>query len=69
MGTDLTLDIHNQVLSDLEDSHAPSPLLVKMVEEGRLGFKSNQGFMPWTEEKKASLRAKVLRHLQRLLSS
>ena len=68
VGTDLTLDIHNQVLSDLEDSHSPSPLLVKMVQEGRLGFKSGQGFMPWTEEKKSSLRTKVLQHLKRMLT-
>ncbi len=67
VGTDLTLDIHKQVLADLEDSHAPSPLLSRMVQEGSLGFKSGQGFYPWTEEKKTSLRARVLQHLTRLL--
>ena len=65
VGTDLTLDIHRQVLADLEDSHAPSPLLVAMVKSGKLGFKSNDGFMTWTEEKKSSLRARVLDHLKR----
>ncbi len=69
VGTDLTLDIHNQVLADLEDSHDPSPLLIEMVKTGKLGFKSNQGFMAWTEEKKTSLRARVLEHLKRLLNS
>jgi 3-hydroxybutyryl-CoA dehydrogenase len=67
VGTDLTLDIHNQVLADLEDTHDPSPLLVGMVKSGRLGFKSNHGFMAWTEEKKTQLRAKVLEHLKRIL--
>lgn len=69
VGTDLTLDIHNQVLADLEDSHAPSPLLVEMVRQGKLGFKSNQGFRRWTEDGKTTLRTRVLEHLRRFLSS
>ncbi len=67
VGTDLTLDIHNQVLSDLEDTHRPSPYLQSLVAAGRLGFKSNHGFMSWTEEKKTSLRARVLEHLKKYL--
>lgn len=50
VGTQLTYNIHSYVLADLEDSHEPSPLLSKMLEEGKLGFKSGEGFMKWTPE-------------------
>lgn len=50
VGTELTYNIHNYVLQYLEDSHEPSPLLTKMKEEGKLGFKSGEGFMKWSEE-------------------
>ena len=53
VGTDLVQDIHNHVLGDLKDSPWPSPLLDALVRHGRLGFKSNQGFMSWTEDKKS----------------
>jgi 3-hydroxybutyryl-CoA dehydrogenase len=64
VGTDLTLDIHNAVLSHLEDSHIPSPYLKGLVRDGNLGFKSNQGFKSWTNEKKDALRELVLQHLK-----
>lgn len=64
VGTDLTLDIHNEVLADLEDSHAPSPLLEALVRQGKLGFKSNEGFMRWDESSKAALRRNVLQRLK-----
>ena len=67
VGTDLTLDIHNQVLADLEASGRPSPYLEGLVQDGKLGFKSNQGFMSWNEEKKMGLRARVLEHLKKFL--
>jgi 3-hydroxybutyryl-CoA dehydrogenase len=66
VGTDLTLDIHNQVLADLEDSHSPSPLLEALVAQGKLGFKSNLGFLPWTEAQKATIREQVRDHLMML---
>ena len=39
VGLDLTYNIHKYVLQHIEDSHEPSPLLVKLKEEGKLGFK------------------------------
>jgi 3-hydroxybutyryl-CoA dehydrogenase len=64
VGTDLTLDIHNQVLASLEDSHQPSPYLVSLVERGKLGFKTGEGFKRWDEAGKAALRKKVMEHLK-----
>lgn len=66
VGTDLTLDIHNQVLHDLENSPRASPYLEGLVRDGNLGFKSNKGFKSWTDEKKAALRALVLQHLTKI---
>lgn len=63
VGTDLTLDIHETVLADLEARPGPSPLLRQMVAEGRLGMKTGRGFRAWTAEEAAAKRAEVVRHL------
>lgn len=68
VGTDLTLNIHNVVLSDLEASGRPSPYLENLVSNGHLGFKANQGFHPWTDEKKAALRQTLLTHLKAVVN-
>lgn len=66
VGTDLTLDIHNTVLADLEARPGPSPLLQEMVAEGRLGMKSGEGFRRWSPEEAQAVREKVVRHLMKL---
>lgn len=63
VGTDLTLDIHDTVLADLEHRPGPSPLLRGMVADGRLGMKSGEGFRAWTPDQAQNLRARVVRHL------
>ena len=50
VGTDLTLNIHNYIFNDLESSKEPSSLLRGLNEAGKLGFKSGEGFQPWTPE-------------------
>lgn len=50
VGTQLTYNIHDYVLKSIEDSHEPSPLLSKMIDEGKLGFKSGEGFFKWDDE-------------------
>ena len=63
VGTDLTYSIHDYILKDLEDSHAPSPLLKQLREEGKLGFKTGQGFQSWTAEEAAASAAALNEYL------
>lgn len=65
VGTDLTLAIHQTVLPDIEHRPAPSPYLEKLVADGKLGFKSGEGFRKWTPEQQAALRARVVQHLKK----
>jgi len=64
VGTDLTLAIHKTVLPAIDSRPGPSPYLEALVREGKLGFKSGEGFRTWTPEQQAALRAKVLQHLK-----
>ena len=69
VGTDLTLAIHNTVLPDIERRPGPSPYLEALVADGKLGFKSGQGFRTWSADEQATLRGKVLQHLKRARTS
>jgi 3-hydroxybutyryl-CoA dehydrogenase len=65
VGTDLTLAIHKTVLPSINSRGGPSPYLEKLVADGKLGFKSGEGFRKWTPEAQAALRAKVVQHLKK----
>ena len=67
VGTDLTFNIHDYVLNYIEDSHKPSPLIVKMKEEGKMGFKSGEGFYQWDQEKIAKCNADLNSYLIKML--
>ncbi len=64
VGTDLTLAIHKTVLPAIDSTPGPSPLLEKLVNEGKLGMKSGCGFRSWTAEQQAELRGRVFKALK-----
>jgi 3-hydroxybutyryl-CoA dehydrogenase len=65
VGTDLTLAIHRTVLPDIENRPGPSPYLERLVADGKLGFKTGEGFRKWSAEEQAALRSRVLQHLKK----
>lgn len=69
VGADLTLAIHEYILKHLENSCEPSPLLKKLVTEGKLGFKTGQGFYDWTPEKSEAAKERLITYLLKQLST
>jgi 3-hydroxybutyryl-CoA dehydrogenase len=64
VGTDLTLAIHDTVLPAIDSRPGASPYLQGLVKDGKLGFKSGEGFRKWSAEEQSALRAKVVQHLK-----
>jgi 3-hydroxybutyryl-CoA dehydrogenase len=69
VGTDLSLAIHNTVLPAIDSRPGPSPYLEKLVKDGKLGFKSGEGFRKWSAEEQAALRKRVFEHLKKARGS
>lgn len=64
VGLDLTLDIHEHVLHDLDRTPGPSPLLRELVARGDLGMKTGAGFQQWTPEDPARMREQLMQVLK-----
>jgi 3-hydroxybutyryl-CoA dehydrogenase len=64
IGLDLTLDIHEQVISDLDRTPGPSPYLRALVRSGRLGAKTGEGFRQWAPGEADALRRDLIGHLR-----
>ncbi len=58
-GWDLVLAAFEELYKDLNSSPDINPLLREMVDSGKLGVKSGEGFYQWTEERQQSLRDKM----------
>lgn len=67
VGTDLTYNIHAYILKHLEDSHEPSPLLKKLYDEKKLGFKTGEGFQEWTPQQVKKTNEELNTYLIRML--
>lgn len=66
VGLELTQDIHDQVLFDLDRSTAPSPLLDTLQAQGRHGMTAGAGFRDWDANAVARTKARVAEHLREL---
>lgn len=66
VGTDLTLAIHEYIFPHLNNATTPSPLLRRLVSEGKLGFKSGGGFQTWDDASINESRERLLSYLQRV---
>jgi len=59
IGVNITLDVQRTMCPAIDNSTAPHPLLVEMVEKGQLGMSTGKGFYEWTPEKAAAVRKRV----------
>ena len=66
IGLELTLDILDQVLFDLDTAGAAPDTLRAHVAAGRTGMTAGEGFRRWTPDQAAAVRARLARHLDRL---
>jgi 3-hydroxybutyryl-CoA dehydrogenase len=49
-GYDMTVACEKYILPDMDTSDKPYPLILEMVEKGKIGLRSREGFYKWTPE-------------------
>ena len=65
VGLDLTQAIHNYILPHINADPTPSKTLLGLVESQKLGFKSGEGFMQWSDDAQEASRNRLKSYLLR----
>ena len=63
VGLELTLDIHEALISHLDRTAGPHPFLRGKVAQGKLGMKTGEGFRRWTPQQADAVRQRLNRYL------
>jgi 3-hydroxybutyryl-CoA dehydrogenase len=63
VGLNLTLDISEVLVADLDRGAGPHPFLRDKVAAGKLGMKTGEGFRTWTPEQAEAVRERLRRFL------
>jgi 3-hydroxybutyryl-CoA dehydrogenase len=63
VGLDLTLDISEVLVADLDRTAEPHPFLRDKVAAGKLGMKAGEGFRTWTPQSADAVRERLRRFL------
>lgn len=66
-GYDMTVACEEYLLPDMDCSDKPYPLILEMVEKGRIGLRSGEGFYQWTNEFTAEWEKRMEKNLVRYL--
>jgi 3-hydroxybutyryl-CoA dehydrogenase len=63
VGLNLTLDIAEVLVADLDRTAGPHPFLIEKVKAGKLGMKSGEGMRTWTPAQAEEVRERLRRFL------
>ena len=63
VGLDLTLDIQNVLIADLDRGAEPTQFLKDKVAAGKLGMRTGEGFRRWTREQADAVRERLRKYL------
>jgi 3-hydroxybutyryl-CoA dehydrogenase len=63
VGLDLTLDIQNVLIADLDNSTEPTQFLKDKVASGKLGMRTGEGFRRWTKDSADAVRERLRNYL------
>ncbi len=63
VGLELTRNVHQIIFPDLDRETQPSPLLDDLMEQGKLGMRTGEGFRKWTQESADEVRQTLALHL------
>lgn len=67
VGLELTRDVHRVLFPELKSDTAPSPLLDRLIADGRTGMKAGQGLRAWTAAEADAVHARLAAHLIAML--